>query len=101
MPGHCDPPREHRFKPGQSGNPTGRPKGSVSLSRLIREELEANGAEAAREVIRAAIDKAKAGSVQHLKVFLDRIDGPMVQRIEGELSGGAFKAICKEAADKV
>jgi len=67
----------------------------------MREELEANGAEAASEMIRAAIDKAKGGSVQHLKVFLDRMDGPVVQRIEGQLTGGAFKAIDKDAADRV
>src|SRR5690348_9421829 len=24
--GHCRPPIEHRFRPGQSGNPAGRPK---------------------------------------------------------------------------
>lgn len=24
--GYCNPPKEHQFKPGQSGNPKGRPK---------------------------------------------------------------------------
>lgn len=33
------PPRDTRFKPGQSGNPTGRPKGSVSFQTLIEQEL--------------------------------------------------------------
>lgn len=31
------PPEAYKFKPGQSGNPNGRPKGSKSLSTLIRE----------------------------------------------------------------
>jgi len=31
------PPIEHRFKPGQSGNPNGRPKGTKNLATIIRE----------------------------------------------------------------
>lgn len=31
------PPEQHKFKPGQSGNPNGRPKGSKNLATLIRE----------------------------------------------------------------
>jgi hypothetical protein len=34
------PPEEHKFKPGQSGNPNGRPKGTKNLATIIR-ELEA------------------------------------------------------------
>lgn len=34
------PPVEHQFKPGQSGNPNGRPKGRKNLATLVREMME-------------------------------------------------------------
>jgi len=33
--GFCRPPKESRFKSGQSGNPAGRPKGIMDTHRLI------------------------------------------------------------------
>jgi hypothetical protein len=37
--GYCHPPKEWRFKPGESGNPSGRPKGSLSFAAELVEEL--------------------------------------------------------------
>ncbi len=37
--GYGRPPRESQFKPGQSGNPKGRPKGKRSLSTIVDEVL--------------------------------------------------------------
>jgi Family of unknown function (DUF5681) len=37
--GYKRPPREHRFHPGQSGNPSGRPKGARNFRSELREEL--------------------------------------------------------------
>lgn len=33
---YAQPPKEHQFKKGQSGNPNGKPKGSVSLKTKLK-----------------------------------------------------------------
>ena len=38
--GYRRPPKKSRFKPGQSGNPKGRPKGTKNLKRDLIEELQ-------------------------------------------------------------
>jgi hypothetical protein len=37
--GYCRPPKGHQFKPGQSGNSKGRPRGAQSEATLLRELL--------------------------------------------------------------
>lgn len=37
--GPAKPPRSSQFKPGQSGNPNGRPKGSKNLRSLLEQQL--------------------------------------------------------------
>ena len=37
--GYGSPPKEHQFRPGQSGNPSGRPKGARSFKSDLRDEL--------------------------------------------------------------
>ncbi|MFA7264251.1 MAG: DUF5681 domain-containing protein, partial [Caulobacter sp.] len=38
--GFAKPPREHQFSPGESGNPSGRPRGARSMRTLLDEMLE-------------------------------------------------------------
>ena len=35
--GYCRPPREYQWRPGQSGNPRGRPKGAVGRKKRSAE----------------------------------------------------------------
>src|SRR5262249_51523626 len=39
--GYAKPPSKTRFKPGQSGNPTGRPRGAKNFVTAIEDELRA------------------------------------------------------------
>ena len=36
--GYGRPPKQHQFKPGQSGNPKGRPKGAPTLQEIVAKE---------------------------------------------------------------
>jgi uncharacterized protein DUF5681 len=65
------------FKPGQSGNPTGRPKGARNATTLAVEALLDGEGEA---LTRKAIDLAKSGDMQALKLCMDRIVPPRRDR---------------------
>jgi uncharacterized protein DUF5681 len=65
------------FKPGQSGNPAGRPKGARNATTLAVEALLDGEGEA---LTRKAIDLAKAGDMQALKLCMDRIVPPRRDR---------------------
>src|SRR5476651_446459 len=61
--GFAKPPQSNQFKRGESGNPKGRPKGSVGLHTLIlkasRERVRANGPHGTRLVC-----KLEAAAIQ-------------------------------------
>lgn len=61
------------FGPGQSGNPSGRPKGSRNATTRLVEELLDGEAE---EIARKAIELAKGGDGPALRMVLDRLVPP-------------------------
>jgi len=69
------------FQPGQSGNPGGRPKGSVSLTTVLREVLDEDP-EVAKAMIRGGLTSAKEGNAAWAKLIFDRVDGPQTQKLE-------------------
>ncbi|MCC4115335.1 DUF5681 domain-containing protein [Aromatoleum toluclasticum] len=62
-----------KFKPGQSGNPAGRPRGTKVKSTELRELLQAKAPELVAKVAEMALD----GDATALRMCLDRILPPL------------------------
>ena len=66
------------FKPGESGNPTGRPKGIIDKRSELRSLLETH----AKEIIEKLIERAKIGDDVAMRLCVDRLI-PRVKPDEG------------------
>jgi Family of unknown function (DUF5681) len=67
-----------KFKPGQSGNPAGKPKGAKDR----RTELRALLAPHAHELIDKVVALAKSGDTTALRILIDRLIPPIKARDE-------------------
>lgn len=82
------PPIETRFKPGESGNPNGRPKGTLNLTNLLRDKLSElaegdNKYTYADLLVRKTLAKAiKDGDASLIKYCFDRLDGMPMQQTD-------------------
>jgi nucleoside permease NupC len=74
------------IKPGETRNPHGRPKGSVSIAETLKSYLARHPDEVAK-IVTAMIKQGQIGNMVATKEMLDRIDGRVVEthKIEGEL----------------
>src|SRR5687768_4947393 len=76
----------NRFKPGQSGNPKGRPR-SITLSEAYRkllaqvDESDPGGRTRAEVLAEQMYLKAKTGDVQALREMADRVEGKPRQTV--------------------
>ena len=69
--------QKHGFTKGRSGNPSGRPKGSLNKTTILAQELIDN--EGAL-IVRKALDLAKDGDGTALRIVMDRLIPPRRDR---------------------
>ena len=75
-----------KYLPGQSGNPSGRPKGTGSVAKLreaIQEEMP--------EIIDTVVSAAKAGDISAAKILIDKViptlkpvNSPRIDGLDGD-----------------
>jgi len=70
-------PKQTKFQKGQSGNPSGKPKGARHKTTIAAQALLEGEAEA---LTRKAIEKAKEGDMVALRLCLERIVPPRKSR---------------------
>jgi hypothetical protein len=73
----------HQFKPGQSGNPGGRPKGRRAVDDLL-DLIQEKGAD--RAVAVKWLEAILAGDFRYMKEYLERKDGKVPDRIQADVS---------------
>ena len=72
-----------QFKPGHSGNPGGRPKGSITkIMREFMYEVDDSGFTRVQHICMILWNAALKGDLQAIKLIMDRVDGTPRQSIE-------------------
>lgn len=86
--------RQHLWKPGQSGNPAGRPLGAKNKHTLLKEAVKMQAEEMVlrkfKQIVDVTIEKAQEGDSTCLKILWDRFV-PNVEK--EEKSKGAGKVV--------
>lgn len=79
------PPAQYRWKPGESGNPKGRPKGrNLTEAILARLDQEHNGRPLVEILADRVIKEALSGKFPFAKELWDRIEGKVTDKHEIE-----------------
>jgi hypothetical protein len=98
--GYCNPPEHTRFKKGQSGNPKGRPKGTLNmatvLERTLREKvvISENGGRRTVTKLEAAlmqlIDKAASGELKALQLLTTLVRSAEEREVQAPVMNSAL-----------
>lgn len=70
-----------KWKPGQSGNPNGRPPKEQSLTDILRSKVDAE------EMAELMIGLAREGDLAAIKAVYDRVDGKPRESVDMNHSG--------------
>lgn len=73
----------HKFKPGQTGNPNGRPKKLPELDRLLADVF---GDDQMEKVLKAIYAKALKGDTRAAEIILDRGYGKAKESVQLEVT---------------
>lgn len=94
--GFCKPPKATQFKKGQSGNPRGRPKGSLNLATILKRAINEkimiaeNGRQRTvckgEAVIKQLVNRAAQGDLQYIRTLLAEMNAA-----EAALAGSSGK----------
>ena len=92
--GYGKPPKRSRFKPGQSGNPKGRPPGAKGFEAMLKRELDRkiavtlNGRSTeisrADAMMKRVVERALKGDLQAIR-FIAEYDSKIAAKIEAQL----------------
>lgn len=105
--GNPDKIRAHQFKPGQSGNPGGRPRKIITegYESILREVIVRNKKRDTRlrHMLRAIVDEAIQGKIPAIAEITDRVEGKAVQAVQMSGPGGGpmqIEAMTREQREK-
>jgi hypothetical protein len=76
--------KPYQYKPGQSGNPSGRPRGLISAA-LIK-QLRKSGGKDLAAIVEGIIRSARRGNPKSFSVIRDSVDGRPLQEVAMDAS---------------